>query len=177
MYVVSGARFAVRANLKPLTANPRSVIKERVQMTKFLSSLFLSALLIFPGVASAETIVTHEVEKYFYKDGKIEKFEGQFENTYYLDREKNILTRTRIYDFQTKKITPDETSYQIETTLRSHPANAPYYSLAPLIRAIGRPDGDTVQIVMIDDHFVTTCTSTADTYVLSRATRLKTPPR
>ena len=140
-----------------------------------MKKLFFLALvfLILPAGANAETIVTHETEKYFYKDGKMEKFDGQYENTYFLDMDKNTLTRTRVYDYRTRRITPDETVYPLETDLRSHPTNAARYSLTPVIRAVGRPDKDSVQTVMIDDDFVTTGTSTADTYVISRSKRLK----
>lgn len=142
-------------------------------MRHLLISAGCFAIILLAGSVRAETIVAHETEKYFYKDGKMQKFEGQYENTYYLDMDKNILTRTRVYDYQTRKITPDETVYPLETELRSHPSNAPRFSLPPMIRAVGRPDKDSVQTVAIDDDFVTTSTSTADTYVVSRAKRLK----
>ena len=102
-----------------------------------LSIFFLWA---FFSTAYAETIVAHETEKYFYNDGKMEKFEGQFENTYLLDMDNDTLTRTRVYDYQTKKITPDETVYQIEKTLKCHPTNVGRFGLPPVIRAVGRPD-------------------------------------
>lgn len=142
-------------------------------MNKLFGVSLLAAFLILPRMAFAETIVAHETEKYFYRDGKVQKFEGQYENTYYLDLDKNTLTRTRIYDYQTRKITPDETVYALETGLRSHPTNSTRYGLTPVIRAVGRPDKDSVQTVMIDDDFVTTSTATPDTFILSRAKRLK----
>ena len=142
-------------------------------MIKSLNLLLLIAFLIFPKTVLAETIVAHETEKYFYKDGNMKKFEGQYENTYYLDMEKGTLTRTRVYDYQTRKITPDETVYQLETTLRSHPTHAIHFGLSQVIRGVGRPDKDSVEIVSIDDDFVTVSTSTADNFVMSRAKRLK----
>ena len=141
-----------------------------------LRKIFLIALMglwLYPSAAHAETIVAHETEKYFYSDGKMEKFDGQYENTYYLDLEKGTLTRTRVYDYQTKKITPDETVYQIETSLRSHPTHASHFGLAQVIRAVGLPDKDSVEIVSMDDDFVTTSTATAGNFVVSRARRLK----
>ena len=142
-------------------------------MTKKMILLALVGLWLEPLAARAETIVTHETEKYFYSDGKMQKFDGQFENTYYLDFDKQTLTRTRMYDCQSKKIMPDETVYQLESTLRSHPTNAAHFNLQPVIRGIGRPDKDSVQVITIDDDSVTTSTSTADTFVISRANRLK----
>ena len=142
-------------------------------MRNFLIAAGCFGLVLLAGFARAETIVSHETEKFFYKEGKMQKFDGQYENTYYLDMDKNILTRTRIYDYQTRKITPDETVYPLETDLRSHPTNAAHFSLPPVIRAVGRPDKDSVQTVTIDDDFVTTSTSTAGIFVISRAKRLK----
>ena len=143
-------------------------------VTMIRTTIFWSVFsLMILSAANAETIVTHETEKYFYKGGKMDRSEGQYENTYYLDMDKNTLTRTRIYDYQTKKITPDETVYQIETTLKSHPTQAARFGVPSLIRAVGRPDKDSVQTVTIDDDFVTTSTSTADTYIISRAKRFK----
>ena len=133
--------------------------------------MFIS--LAFLPFAFAETIVSHENEKYFFKDGKMEKFEGQYENTYHLNLENNRLTRTRVYDYQSKLITPDETVYQIESTLKSHPTNAARFGVPPLIRAVGRPGKDTVEIILIEDDFVTTSTSMAGTFIFSRAKRLK----
>ncbi len=83
------------------------------------------------------------------------------------------MTRTRVYDYQTRKITPDETVYPLETTLRSHPTNSVRFGLPPVIRAVGRPDKDSVQTVMIDDDFGTTSTAAAGSYIISRAKRLK----
>lgn len=135
--------------------------------------LAMAGLWLLPVTARAETIVAHETEKYFYSDGKMDKFEGQYENTYYLDLEKGTLTRTRVYDYQTRKIRPDETVYPLETSLRSHPTHAIRYGLPQVIRAVGRPDKDSVEIVTIDDDYVTTSTSTSKNFVISRAKRLK----
>lgn len=135
--------------------------------------LFVGMTLIWPCLAGAETIVAHETEKIFYGNGRMEKFEGQFENTYYLDFDKNTLIRTRVYDYQSKKITPDETVYHIEKTLRSDPSNAVRYNLQPVIRAVGHPDKDSVQTILIKEDEVETVTATADGFVLSRAKKLK----
>src|SRR3989338_2584126 len=121
---------------------------------------FFVCMTVFVGVARAETIVTHEEEKYFYQEGKIQRFEGQYENTYQLDLEKDELIRTRIYDYQTKEIIPDETVYHIEKDLKSHPTTAFRYSLEPMIRAVGQPDKDSVETIMIQNDVVETATST-----------------
>ena len=142
-------------------------------MLKQVFGLTMALALICPWAAHAETIVAHETEKYFYSEGKMQKFDGQYENTYYLNFDKDTLIRTRVYDYQTKKITPDETVYHIEKTLRSDPTNAARYSLQPVIRAVGHPDKDSVQTILIKEDGVETVTSTADGFVLSRARKLR----
>ena len=122
---------------------------------------------------SGETVVTHETDRYFYKDGRMLKLENQFEYTYYLDLEKDTLTRTRIYDFLNKKITPDETVYHIEKQLLSHPTSAERYILKPVVRAVGQTSSDTVEMLVIEDRFVDVVTSTADEVVLSRGRRVR----
>ncbi len=138
-----------------------------------ITALALVLLVALPATASAATIVAHEDEKYFYRDGRMEKFEGQFENTYLLDLGKDTLIRTRVYDYQTKKITPDETVYQIQKDLSSHPANSARFGLAPFLRAVGHPNADTVEILIIKDDFVQSVQATADNIVVSRSRRLK----
>jgi len=120
-----------------------------------------------------ETIVTHETERYFYSDGKMEKFEGQHENTYFLDLEKNTLTRTRVYDYQTKRITPDETAYQVQNDLHSHPLTAARYGLRPLVRAYARLGEDAAEFLVIDNEWAHSTVSTPEHLIISRAKRLK----
>jgi hypothetical protein len=139
-------------------------------------SLFLlSSIFLLPSVSAHadETIVTHEIERQYFKDGSLLKLEGQYEYTYYLDMEKNILTRTRVYDFVNKKVTPDNTEYHMERQLLSHPTNADRYILTPVIRAAGQTSADTVELIVIDDAYVQTTSSTSNELFVSRAKRLK----
>ena len=138
--------------------------------------LFLAASFCFliSGLAFAsETIVAHETDRYFYKDGKVLRYEGQFEETYFLDLERDALTRTRVFDYRNNKITPDETVYHIEKQLLSHPTNAERYILPPVIRAVGQTNADTVEILTIEDGFVNSASSSSNEIVISRAKRLK----
>lgn len=123
--------------------------------------------------AADETIVAHETERYFYKDGRLLKLEGQFETTYYLDLDKDTLTRTRVYDFLNRKITPDETVYHMDRQLLSHPSNADRYILRPVLRAVGQPGADTLEMLVIEDKFVETVASSADELMISRARRIR----
>jgi hypothetical protein len=122
---------------------------------------------------AASTIVAHEEVKYFLRDGKMEKYEGHLEYTYFLDLEKNQLIRTRIYDYQTKKITPDETVYQIQSQLNSHPFNADRYGVTPSIRAFGQPDADTSELLVIKNDVVESMVSSPRSVIVSHFKRLK----
>ena len=137
-----------------------------------LPVIFLLSGAVF-SYAETQTIVTHETERYFYRGGRMEKFDGQFEYTYLLDTDKETLIRTRIYDYQTKKITPDETVYQVQKQLRSHPDRSMRYALPTVIRAFGQTDVDTVELLSIEDSNVTFAKSTSDEMMISRAKRLK----
>ena len=130
-------------------------------------------LIISPVWAANQTIVAHETDRYFYKDGRVIRYEGQYENTYFLDLDRDTLTRTRVYDFLNKKITPDETVYHIEKQLLSHPANSERYILPPVVRAVGQTNADTLEILTIEEGFVNAAASSTNEIVLSRAKRLK----
>ena len=122
---------------------------------------------------AGETITAHETDRYFYKDGRVRRYEGQFEYTYYLDLDKDSLTRTRIFDTLHNKVTPDETVYHIEKQLLSHPTNSERYALTPVIRAYGQTNADTVELLAIEEHFVNVASSSGNELVISRAKRLK----
>ena len=139
-----------------------------------LGALALALLFQAPASgAGGETIVTHETERHFYKDGRLMKLANQFETTYFLDLDRDLLTRTRVYDFLNKKITPDETVYHIEKQLLSHPTSAERYILKPVVRAVGQTSSDTVEMLVIEDRFVDVVTSTADEVILSRGRRVR----
>ena len=125
------------------------------------------------AAASVETVVGHETEKYFFKYGKMDRFDGQFENTYLVDSAQGTVTRTRVYDFHSKKIIPDETVYTIQKELLSNPDAATRYALPPVIRAVGRPDSDSVELLVIEEYAVNTIRSTSNEVVLSRSKRLR----
>lgn len=140
-------------------------------------ALFLSALfffIFFPSIGFAgDTIVTHETERLFYKDGRLLKLQGQYEMTYLLDLDKDSLIRTRVYDFLNDKITPDETVYHMERQFLSHPTNADRYILKPVVRAVGQTSADTLEMLVIEDKFVEAVTSSNDEIVVSRARRIR----
>ncbi len=142
----------------------------RIKALFVLTAVLLQPILCF---AAGETIVTRETERQFYKDGRLIKLDNQYEMTYYLDLDKDTLTRTRIYDFLNKKVIPDETVYHIERQLLSHPTNAERYVLKPVVRAVGRTDADSLELLVIEEKFVEAVTSGSDELILSRAKRLR----
>ncbi len=163
-------------NKQSIVDSPRSTAKFKSIFNKlFLALSFCGLWTVVHGLPAYadETIVTHEIERQYFKDGSLLKLEGQYEYTYYLDLEKDILTRTRVYDFVNKKVTPDDTHYHMERQLLSHPTNADRYILTPVIRAEGQTSADTVELIVIDDAYVQTTSSTSNELVVSRAKRLK----
>ena len=140
--------------------------------TLFFASL-LGSLCLCQTAFAVQTIVTHETERYFYKDGLMQKYEGQFETTYQVDLEKGVLLRTRIYDYQSKKITPDETTYRIEKELDSYPVQSPRYNLPPMIKATAKIGNDDVEMLVIEEDYVHAALSSGRQLIISRAKRLK----
>jgi len=135
--------------------------------------VFCLLFLICSPVLAGQTIATRETDRYLYKNGKMLRYEGQFEYTYFLDLEREVLTRTRVFDYVNKKIIPDETVYHIEKQLLSHPGNAQRYRLLPVVRAIGQTNTDTIELLTLEDGFVNTVSSSANELVISHAKRLK----
>jgi hypothetical protein len=131
----------------------------------------LIALLTCQVALAGETITAQEVEGYIYADEEMKRSRAQFEITYYIDG--NTVTRTRIYDFNKKQVIPDDTVYQIQRQLVSDPSKGFSLSGEPIIRAIGQPGTDSVEILMIDETFIQSVRSTAHYFVISRQKRIK----
>jgi hypothetical protein len=130
-------------------------------------AMFLACGVVWAG----ETITAKEVEGYFYADGEMKHSKGQFENTYYL--EGDTITRTMVYDLNRKVIIPDNTVYQIQRQLSSDPSNGLPSLGSPVIRAIGQPGADAVEILMIGETYIQTVKSTSDYFVIGRLKRIK----
>jgi len=130
-------------------------------------AVFLTCRVALAG----ETITAQEVEGYFYADGEMKQSKGQFEITYYL--EGNTITRTRVYDLNKKEVIPDHTVYQIQRQLSSDPAKGLPLGRKPVIRAIGQPGSDAIEILMIGETFIQSVKSTLDYFVISRQKRIK----
>ena len=141
-------------------------------MTKLGLQIALTAL-IFSGVAfGGETIYAQEVEGYFYADGEMKHSSGQFEITYFI--EGDTVTRTRVYDFKKKEVIPDDTVYRIQRQLSSDPTKGIYSLIGKsVIRAIGQPGTDAIEILVIGETFIQSVKSTSDYFVISRLKRIK----
>ncbi len=159
--------------LQPADCRPQTSAKRFFYFVFFLFLVSSLQSLVSSLAFAAETIVAHETDRYFYKDGKVLRYEGQFEYTYLLDLDRDSLTRTRIFDYRNNKITPDETVYHIEKQLLSHPTNSERYILPPVIRAVGQTSADSIELLAIEDGFVNSVSSSSNEFVISRAKRLK----
>ena len=116
-----------------------------------------------------QTIVAREVEGYFYSDGKMEKTSVQFENTYYYVGD--TIKRIKVYDFKNKKTEKDDTVYQIQRQLLSDPGNNMSLS-EPVIRAIGQPGMDAVEILVVGEKYIQSVKSTSGYFVITRFKRI-----
>lgn len=146
---------------------------EEVYMKRNWSILMSIAVLLFISpqiVESGQTIVAREVEGYFYSNGKMEKSSGQFENTYYYHGD--TIKRVRVHDFKNKRTEEDDTVYQIQRQLLSDPGKNISIS-EPVIRAIGQPGMDAVEILVVGDDYIQSVKSTSDYFVISRFKRIK----
>jgi hypothetical protein len=144
---------------------------------KMVKRAFLITLACLCGCSAAlagETITAQEVENYFYADGEMKRSKGQIEITYYIEGDK--ITRTRVYDTNKKEVIPDDTIYVIQRQLWSDPTkrlSLPAISGNAVIRAIGQPGNDAIEILMIGDTFIQSVKSTSDYFVISRLKRIK----
>jgi hypothetical protein len=130
--------------------------------------IFISCDFLYAG----ETITVREVEGYFYADGKMKRSKGQFEFTYYL--EGKTITRTRVYDYRKNKIIPDDTVYYIQDQLSSHSSSKEWIEPGgPVIRAIGQPGLDAIEILAVGENYIQCVKSTSDYFVISRSKRIK----
>jgi hypothetical protein len=132
--------------------------------------LVIIVLLTCKIALAGETITAQEVEGYFYADGEMKRSKGQFEITYYI--EGNTVTRTRVYDINKKQVIPDDTVYQIQRQLSSDPTKGGSNFGQPIIRAIGQPGSDALEILMISETIIQSVKSTSDYFVISRLKRI-----
>lgn len=137
--------------------------------------LFFSCFMLLGSsipTLAGETITAREIEGYFYTDGKMKRSKGQFEITYFY--EGKTIIRTRVYDYSKKKIIPDDTVYLVLEHLSSHPGKNPNIKepRGSVIRAVGQPGLDAVEILVVGEDFIQSVKSTSDYFVISRCKRI-----
>jgi hypothetical protein len=135
--------------------------------TMFKIILSLLILISISEIAfCGKAIYAKETNSFFYKNGEIKKSQGQFENSYLL--EGNKIIRTRVYNIKTKEIITDNTMYTIHKGLASDP-NINLAAKNPIIRALGQPGTDAIEIIVIDlnGSQMHSIKSTADYFVIS----------
>jgi hypothetical protein len=148
--------------------------QEYFKMVKRVFLIMLASLLACSVSFAGETITAQEVESYFYAHGEMKRSKGRFEITYYV--EGDSITRTRVYDINKKEVIPDDTVYRIQRQLWSDPSkrlSLPANSGNSVIRAIGQPGNDAIEILMIGDTFIQSVKSTSDYFVINRLKRIK----
>ena len=131
--------------------------------------LVLLAVLPEFGVCG-QTIVAREVEGYFYSGGKMKKSSGQFENTYYYVGD--TIKRIKVHDFKNNKTEIDDTIYHVQRQLLSDPGNNMSLLSEPILRAIGQPGMDAVEILVVGDKYIQSVKSTSDYFVITRFKRM-----
>lgn len=68
---------------------------------------------------------------------------------------------------------PDGTVYQIQRQLVSDPSKGLSLTGTPIIRAIGQPGTDAIEILVIGETYIQIVKSTADYFVVSRQKRIR----
>ncbi len=131
------------------------------------SIYLLLFIYFFPvQVLGGETITATEVETCFYTDGKMECSKGEFRITYY--REGDRIIRTNVYNLKKNKSFSDNTVYSVMGDLVSDPRHKDRKLLPHVIRAIGFPGADAVEILTIGKDFIQAVKSTSDYFVINR---------
>ena len=111
-------------------------------------------------------ITATEVESCFYRDGKMECSKGEFQNTYYRDGDK--IVRTNVTNFKRKEYLSDNTVYTVIGYLLSDPRHNDGKFEPQIVRAIGYPGLDAVEILSIGKNFMQAVKSTSDYFVICR---------
>jgi hypothetical protein len=137
-----------------------------------LTSVIILMMLLGTGSACAEEMMTfQEVESYLYADGKMERSDGRFEIVYFF--EGDTITRIRVMDLKNNEMNYDKTTFHIDRKLRSDPTKGLASQRKSVVRAVGRPGIDGVEILSITDQFMVSVRSTSDFIEISRSRRIK----
>ena len=131
----------------------------------------LMTLLSTGFVCTGKMATFQELENYFYVDGKMERSEGRFESVYFI--EGDTITRIKVFDSKTNETHFDKTTFYIERKLRSDPTKGLASQSKGIVRALGRPGIDGVEILSITEQFMISVKPTSDFFEISRSRRIK----
>lgn len=120
------------------------------------------------------TIVAREVPGWFYADGKMDSSRAQFELVFSI-RDSSVV-RVSVRDVITGQVTADDTEYRFITDLFSFDIKALKFrrltdderGSAPVIRAIGRPGDDAIEILFIGPDWLQSVKTVKDYMVIQR---------
>jgi len=123
------------------------------------------------------TIVAREVPGWFYADGKMEPSRPQFEIVLEI-RDSSLIRRT-VRNLNTDNLVTDETEYRLLTELVSYDRAALTYKVltdetrrfAPVVRAIGKPGADAVEIIFIGPDWMQSVKTVRNYMVIQRYRR------
>jgi len=155
-------------------------MRERFASMRLLL-LCTAFLLCIADVAQSQTptIVAREVSGWFYSDGKMERSEPTFE--YVIEIAGDKLIRRSVRNIETGKTEVDDTEYEIVTSLSSHDPTALRFKkladadrpLGPVLRAIGNPGSDAVEILFVGPDWLQSVKTVKDYMVIQRFKRLQ----
>ena len=140
-------------------------------MVRLSSVITLMWLLGSGFVCAGEMFTFQEQESYFYADGKMERSEGRYEYVYFM--EGDTITRIQVLDLKKNETQYDNTKFYIERQLRSDPTKGLAIQSKGVVRAIGRPGIDGVEILSITEQFMQSVKSTSNYFVITRLKRIK----
>jgi hypothetical protein len=141
---------------------------------------FLAALIVLSYAAALsqpQTIVGVQTGGWHFADSQMKNTSDQFEITYQVTGDTVI--RTKVYDRKKDQTIPDHTEYIILSHLESHSmkvlsskSGTPQKGMfPPVVRAVGQPGTDAVEILVIGADFIQSVKSTSDYFVISRFRR------
>jgi hypothetical protein len=135
------------------------------------------SLIFAPVESQTPTIVAREVSGSFYSDGVMKPEAPTFEFVFEV-RDSAIIRRS-VHNLQSGKIEVDDTRYEILKDVASYNPEALGFRkltaserrLAPVIRAIGHPGSDAVEILFVGPDWVQSVKTIRDYMVISRCVR------
>ena len=141
-----------------------------------MTSSHLSAQEFHP---ESSTIVAREVPGWFYSNGKMSPSEPQFELVF--EVHDSSVVRKTVKNIKTGEVLTDNTQYRFLTRLATYDRSALTFKtltdqlrpLSPVVRAIGQPGADAVEILFIGPDWIQTVKTVQDYMVIYRYRRLQ----